>query len=103
MLSHLYNTASVLCYRQVHIGRRTRSPHWPHIQQVLPGAFNQLLVLDAHPCQHHALRPVVVAQVVVKHFLVNRIHVVYRTKTRQSNRVASIRSLETGKQPVTIM
>lgn len=93
-INHLDDAASVLCYREVHVGHRTRSPHWLRAQQVLPGTFDQLLVLDAHSSQHHPLRTVVVTQVAVKHRLVNLVHVVYGTKARQSDRVASICGLE---------
>lgn len=94
-INHLYDATSVLCYREVHIGHCIRSPHWLRAQQVLPGTFDQLLVLDAHSSQHHPLRTVVVTQVAVKQLLVNLVHIVYRTKARQSDRVASICGLET--------
>lgn len=93
-MSHLDYSTSVLCYRKVDVGHSACSPHWLHIQQVFPGTFNQLLMLNAHSSQHHPLRTVVVTQVAVKHFLVDLLHIICRTKARQSDCVASIRCLE---------
>lgn len=95
--AHLDDATSVLSDRQVHIGTRTRSPHWSHVEQVPPGALDQLLVLDAHPSQHHPLRTVVVLQVGVEHRLVYLVHVICWAKARQSNCVAPVRSLGTMK------
>lgn len=93
--AHLDDATGVLSDREVHIGTRTRSPHWSRVEQVPPGALDQLLVLDAHPGQHHALRTVVVLQVAVEHRLVYLVHVIRRAKARQSNCVAPVRSLGT--------
>lgn len=46
--SYPYDSTSVLCHRQVDIGRRTGSPYWLHIQQIFPGAGHQLFMFDAH-------------------------------------------------------
>lgn len=93
--NHLDDATGVLCNRAVYIGSGTRSPHRFDIQQVLPGTFNQLLVLNAYSSQHHPLRAVIVQQVAVQNSFVNLVHVIYRTKAWQSNSVASVCSLKT--------
>lgn len=93
--NHLDNATGVLCNRAVYIGSCTRSPHRFDIQQVLPGTFNQLLVLNTHSSQHHPLRTVIVQQVAVKNSFVDLVHVIYRTKAWQPNSVASVCSLKT--------
>lgn len=93
--AHLDDATRVLSDREVHVGTRTRSPYWSHIQQVPPGAIDQLLVLNAHPSQHHPLRAVVVLQVAVEHRLVYVVHVICWAKAWQSNCVAPVRSLGT--------
>lgn len=91
--SHLDDATSVLCNGEVHVGAWTRPPYWPHVQKVPLGALDQLLVLDAHPSQHHPLRAVIVLQVAVEHRLVYLVHVFCWAKARQSDCVAPVRSL----------
>lgn len=93
--AHLDDATSVLCHGEVHVGCGTCSPHWLHIEQVPPGAFNQLLVLDPHSSQHHPLRTVVVLQIAVEHRLVDLVYIFYGAKAWQSNCVAPICSLGT--------
>lgn len=93
--AHLDDATSVLRHGEVHVGCGTCSPHWLHIEQVPPSAFNQLLVLDAHSSQHHPLRRVVVLQIAVEHRLVDLVYIIYGAKAWQSNCVAPICSLGT--------
>lgn len=60
-------------------------------------------MLDPNPCQHHAIRGVVVSQVGVKHLPVNLRYVFRGAETAEANRVLPVSGLmkEAGETQVT--
>lgn len=90
---YLDDPPGVLCYRPIHVHCGLASPDRLGAQEVLSGAFHEVVVLDPDPCQHHAVRGVVVPQVGVKHPPVNLRYVLRGAETAEANRVLPVRGL----------
>lgn len=93
--THLNNASCVLCHRAIHICWCACAPNWLHIQQILPGTFYQLHVLDPHPCQHHALWAVVATHVFMQQLLINLVHILHWAEAGQAYGVSSKCCLQT--------
>lgn len=87
--TYLDDASGVLSHGPVHSPALPRAPHGLHAQQVFPGTLHQVLVLNAHPSQHHPVWGVVAAQVGVQHGPVDFVRVLHGAEPVQSHCVVS--------------
>jgi hypothetical protein len=91
---YLDNPAGVLRHGSVNIHSPDSPPGGLGSKEVLSSTFYQVLVLDAHSCQHHAVRGVIVLQVGMKYLSINLCYVFCGAETVQAHCVPPISSLE---------